>query len=310
MDLLLRLREVFAGHRRVWVTTPGPKAAQLHEEGERVLLVPPLDRRRPDIRNPLRSLRLVLRERPRLVVTSGAGVVATFAAGARALGARLVFVETMARVTSSSATARILAPIADDVFVQWPERLGLTRGATLARPMLLSEIASESAVGGEGTFLTVGSHNQPFDRLLRATAAAAADGLLPAPVRAQVGPSTFEAAALDRAEWMEPEEIEAGVRAARYVVCHGGAGAMTGALRAGRRPLVMSRRRDLGEHVDDHQGDLVATLDRMGLVVRIEHGIAAQDIAAADRPWPDEAPWTAWPDLRESLAAVLRRESR
>ena len=49
--------------------------------------------------------RVVATRRPRTVVTSGAGVVAPFCLFARLAGARLVFVETMARVTSPSLTS-------------------------------------------------------------------------------------------------------------------------------------------------------------------------------------------------------------
>ena len=308
IELLLGLRDTFSGYRRVWVTTPGPRAEQLRAERERVRLVPPMDQRHLDIRNPWRSLGLALHERPRLVVTSGAGVVATFAAASRALGARLVFVETMARVNSTSATARLLAPLSTDLFVQWPERLALSPRAHLCRPMLLDDISVGAATGGDGTFVAVGSHSQPFDRLLRAADAAACDGVLPAPVRAQTGVTAFSPRHLEATAWIDPEQFATRIRTARHVVCHAGAGVIASALRAGRRPLVMGRRREFDEHVDDHQTDLVDALGGLGLVVSIDGAIAPRHLEAADRPWPEAPPWQAWPDLRDALAAVLAGE--
>ncbi len=305
IEVLLGLRDVFAGYRRAWVTTQGPRADSLCADGERVLLVPPMDQRRPDPRNPLRSLRLVARERPNLVVTSGAGVVAAFAIAARGLGARLLFVETMARVSSPSATARILAPIASDVFVQWPAVAAHVRRARICRPALLGDIASRAANRGEGTFAAVGSHNKPFDRLLRELARAAGEGILPGPVRVQSGASTYTSSVLATKPWMDPAEVAAHLRGARYVVCHGGAGIIAGALKAGRRPLVMSRRRELREHVDDHQSDLVGELDGLGLAVRTRDPITPADGGAADHAWPRERPWERWPDLRDAVAAAL-----
>lgn len=40
---------------------------------------------------------------------------------------------------------------------------------------------------------------------------------------------------------------------ATAVVCHGGPGTIMGAREAGHVPIVVPRRSDLGEHVDDHQ---------------------------------------------------------
>jgi len=40
---------------------------------------------------------------------------------------------------------------------------------------------------------------------------------------------------------------------ATVVVCHGGPGTIMGAREAGHVPIVVPRRSDLGEHVDDHQ---------------------------------------------------------
>jgi UDP-N-acetylglucosamine transferase subunit ALG13 len=307
LELLVRLRDSLPDVRRVWVTTPGGKAGRLADEGERVLLVPPLDRRNLDVRNPPRSLRMAARERPRIVLTSGAGVVATFVAGARALGARVLFVETMARVRSPSATGRLLARIADEFFVQWPELMSVYPRAKLCRPLLLADIA-DSAAGerGEGTFVTLGSHTQPFDRLLRAVDRATADGILPGPVRVQAGASDFTSRQLEVERWIPEDRFGDTLDAARYIVCHGGAGVISQALRAGRRPLVMSRDAAHGEHVDDHQAELLGELERRRLVVPIEGDITEQHLAAADAPWPARHGWEDLPDLRDAVPHAIR----
>src|SRR3954447_834851 len=111
--LLIRNRAAFAGHPLVWVTQPSARADALRAEGEHVELLPPHDRRvgRAAIVNLARSLWIVLRDRPRLVVTSGSGHVVPFCLLARLLGARLVFIETAARVRAPSMTGRILSRI-------------------------------------------------------------------------------------------------------------------------------------------------------------------------------------------------------
>jgi UDP-N-acetylglucosamine transferase subunit ALG13 len=55
------------------------------------------------------------------------------------------------------------------------------------------------------------------------------------------------------------------VREADVVVCHAGSGSTALALSLGR-PLVLARRADLGENVDDHQVAFAERLARYGLV--------------------------------------------
>src|SRR6187549_2735189 len=88
---------------RVWVTGPGRRADDLRARGEAVRELPDTGRAVwPVVRNVLAAARLVLRTRPRLVVCSGAGLTVAFCLFARVLGARLLWIETTARVDDAS----------------------------------------------------------------------------------------------------------------------------------------------------------------------------------------------------------------
>lgn len=67
------------------------------------------------------ALRLVAKLRPRAILSSGPAVGIPVAVAARLFGAEVIFVETIARVTSLSMTGRLIRPLADMYFVQWPE---------------------------------------------------------------------------------------------------------------------------------------------------------------------------------------------
>jgi hypothetical protein len=117
-----QLRDCWPRHDRVWVTFATPDASALLE-GEDVLYAYfPTNR---SIRNLLRNLvlaaRVIALMRPRAVVTTGAGVAIPFCYVARVFGARIVFIESFARVTTPSLTARLVHPISAAFFVQWPE---------------------------------------------------------------------------------------------------------------------------------------------------------------------------------------------
>lgn len=62
-------------------------------------------------------------EKPDIVISTGAGVVVFFCIFAKLLGAKLIFLESMARAEKPTLTARFLYPFADLFIVQWPNLL-------------------------------------------------------------------------------------------------------------------------------------------------------------------------------------------
>lgn len=82
------------------------------------------------------SLLIVLRERPQLVLSTGADVAVPICVLARLLGARLVFIETAGELRPS-LSGRLVYPFAQLFIVQWPEKLVAFPRAVLARGLLL-----------------------------------------------------------------------------------------------------------------------------------------------------------------------------
>jgi UDP-N-acetylglucosamine transferase subunit ALG13 len=68
---------------------------------------------------------------------------------------------------------------------------------------------------------------------------------------------------------------------ADVIVCHGGSGSIADVLRLGRRPLVVPRRPDLGEHVDDHQITHARLLASTGEIMLAEDRDALEQHLAA-----------------------------
>jgi UDP-N-acetylglucosamine:LPS N-acetylglucosamine transferase len=73
------------------------------------------------VRNAVLAVRIVRRLRPRVVLSTGAGVAVPFAWAGRLFGARVVYVESFTRIEEPSLSCRLIAPIADRVYAQWPE---------------------------------------------------------------------------------------------------------------------------------------------------------------------------------------------
>jgi UDP-N-acetylglucosamine--N-acetylmuramyl-(pentapeptide) pyrophosphoryl-undecaprenol N-acetylglucosamine transferase len=310
MDLLLRHQEAFEGCSVVWITQTSARAERLRRDGLQVHMLGEWDRTRfwrSATRTILRSVGLALRHRPRIVVTSGSGSTVPFCLLARLAGARVLFVETSARVRGASSSGRVLARVAHDVIVQWDDMKDIYQGATIARTSVVEELATEPETEGLGTFLGVGTHSQTFDRLVRMVDDAVGNGVLPGPVIAQVGPSQYPMQHADARELMTPEEMERSVAAARYVVCHSGTGTIATALRAGRRPLVLPRLSRYDEHYDDHQRQIVDKLATMDLVVPLGEEITASDLERARRPLHLPAEFARLPELVDCLHELVQQ---
>jgi len=113
-------------------------------------------------------------------------------------------------------------------------------------------------------FVTVGTHHQPFTRLLDALGS-----LDPAELVVQYGPGEPPPGVARAADFMPFEEMVANFKAADTVVTHAGVGSILCARREGHTPLVVPRRHDLGEHVDEHQTELTRALEARGSVVAV-----------------------------------------
>jgi UDP-N-acetylglucosamine transferase subunit ALG13 len=149
--------------------------------------------------------------------------------------------------------------------------------------------------------VTVGTHEQPFDRLVRA--AAELDGH--EPMLVQYGSSTVRS---DRGEWFDYlsfDEMAEHARDARLFICHAGVGSIVLARRFGHRPIVVPRRHHLGEHVDDHQLSLATRLARAGVVTLLEDVSALGTLVGAPTA---SAPEDAEPVLPgpDALGGALR----
>lgn len=75
------------------------------------------------------ALRILVRERPGVILSTGAGPAVPFAIVGKLLGIPTVFVETVARVSSPSLTGRLMYRLADSFYYQWePLRRYFPRG--------------------------------------------------------------------------------------------------------------------------------------------------------------------------------------
>ncbi len=148
-------------------------------------------------------------------------------------------------------------------------------------------------------FVTVGTHHQPFDRLLSAL-----DSLDPELLIVQYGPSPPPVGVVRAEPYLPFDRMLECYREAEKVITHAGVGSILCASREGHLPIVVPRRHDLGEHVDEHQAELARALETRGSVVPVwDVADLAEQVAAAPPRGPAER--SADSQICETVHAAL-----
>lgn len=153
-------------------------------------------------------------------------------------------------------------------------------------------------------FVSVGTHEAPFDRMLSAVY----DLDLDEELVVQYGPSTVRSLrASVQADYLPFDEVVAYIRKARAVVMHAGVGSVMISLANGKRPIVMARLHEHGEHVDDHQVELARRMDTTGLATFVDDEDALRAALADDGRTAGRMSGVPWlgEDLRGYLAEQL-----
>lgn len=260
------------------------------------------------IRNFADSASAILRERPDVIISTGAGAVFFSVLWARLIGARVVVVESFARFDHPSLFGRLAAPFAHDLVVQSAKLLSRYPRARVFDPL---RVLDKPRPPKEPLlFATVGA-TLPFDRLVSSVADLKARGEIPEEVLFQVGENGLKPDGQRAVESLEFGEIQALLRKADIVVCHGGTGSLVTALREGCRVIAMPRSAARGEHYDDHQTEITSAFAARGLIWVAED---AQQLEGALRAARSRDPISATtaPDeliafLQDLLAASQER---
>jgi hypothetical protein len=122
---------------RTWVTFDKPDAVSLLA-GERVLWAHhPTTRNLWNLlRNSVLALRTIRRQRPDLIVSTGAAVAFPFFLVGKLFGARTVYIEVFDRIDSATLTGRLCSPISDRFLLQWEEQKHVYPKGIVVGPLL------------------------------------------------------------------------------------------------------------------------------------------------------------------------------
>lgn len=263
---LYRLVEMWGGAAEAsWITFDTPQSRDLLR-GLDVEFVPYVSPR--DWRGVLTVARLIRRRLRRTpvagIVSTGAAVALSAALAGLATRTRLLYVESIARTRGPSLTGALLQYMPGTRLrtqvAAWKSRRWRFAGSVLqgyeARPV-------ESQITRPRLFVTLGTiAPYRFDSLVDAVLAT---GLADSTTVWQTGSTTRTDLPGRTMESMGYLDIRNAMLQADVVVTHGGVGTILDCLDMGKRPVIVPRRMERGEHVDDHQLDFAKEIETSGL---------------------------------------------
>jgi UDP-N-acetylglucosamine:LPS N-acetylglucosamine transferase len=119
---MLALEGAWEDFERRWVTLEAADSRSLLADEQVVYASGPTQR---SLRNLVRNLRLawstVRRYDPDVILSTGAALAVPFFAVGRLHGKKLVYVESFTRVKTPSLSGRLVYPLSDAFYVQWPQ---------------------------------------------------------------------------------------------------------------------------------------------------------------------------------------------
>lgn len=121
-------------------------------------------------------------------------------------------------------------------------------------------------------FITVGTHEQSFDRLIKEIDKLKENGSISDEVFIQNGYSKYIPKYCQYKEMLGYDEMCYYVERSRIIITHGGPGSIFLPIQYGKKPIVVPRNPDFDEHVDYHQIDFAKRMynqNRIDIVLDI-----------------------------------------
>lgn len=73
------------------------------------------------IRNSFLAIKILLKEKPDLIISSGAAVAVPFFYLGKLMGAKTIYIEVFDRIDAPTLTGKLVYPVTDKFIVQWDE---------------------------------------------------------------------------------------------------------------------------------------------------------------------------------------------
>jgi len=122
--------------------------------------------------------------------------------------------------------------------------------------------------------VTLGTQKQDFSRLLQYVE----DSKIKDEIIVQAGYTKFKSKKMKMFDFIPYEEMEEYIKKSDVVITHSGTGSVLTPLKKGKKVIVCARLSKYGEHVDDHQKQLVEVFADEGYVLELTEDNKLDDL--------------------------------
>lgn len=111
-------------------------------------------------------------------------------------------------------------------------------------------------------FVTVGTHEQGFNRLIESIDNLKKDGKIHDEIIIQTGFSSYEPKYCTWSKLFSYDQMKKNIAEAKIVITHGGPASFIMPIQIGKIPIVVPRQYKFNEHVNDHQVEFVEAVSK------------------------------------------------
>ena len=115
----------------------------------------------------------------------------------------------------------------------------------------------------------LGTQDNSFHRLLEEVDKLIKKKLIQEKVIAQVGHTKYESKNMEIFDLLPKEELEKYQKQASLIITHGGAGSIITSLKLRKKVIAVPRKHEYGEHVNNHQEEIVTMFNQKGYIIGI-----------------------------------------
>lgn len=119
-------------------------------------------------------------------------------------------------------------------------------------------------------FVTLGTQDKTFERLLIAIDKAIEKGEITDRVVVQAGNTKYESKNMEIFDLISPDEFNKLVDECDLLITHGGTGSILSAVKKGKKVIAAARLKKYKEHVNDHQKQIIKEFEKEGYLVELK----------------------------------------
>ncbi|MBC5995837.1 UDP-N-acetylglucosamine--LPS N-acetylglucosamine transferase [Romboutsia ilealis] len=120
---LLQLRDWWENEERFWVTFEKADSKSILEDEKKYWCYFPTNRNIKNlIKNTFLALKILRKEKPNIIVSTGAAVAIPFFFIGKLFGIKLVYIEVYDRIEKPTITGKLVYHISDLFIIQWEEQ--------------------------------------------------------------------------------------------------------------------------------------------------------------------------------------------